>query len=64
MFKSGINPEYEAICNFDFENDLTIYKRKLPKNVFGYFEPLGFDGEECPFHKQLLREKSINKLLD
>ena len=27
-------------------------------------EPLGFDGEECPFHKQLLREKSINKLLN
>ena len=59
------------ICNFDFQNDLsvagnlmTLGKRKLHRNIHGYLEPLGFDGEECPFHKQLLREKSINKLLN
>lgn len=53
------------VCNLIEENDNHGFKfnTRLYKNTFGYYEPPGIDGEECPFHKQLLREKSINKLL-
>jgi hypothetical protein len=64
IWESASIPVFRNICDFDFQNDLSVEKRKLHRNIHGYLEPLGFDGEECPFHKQLLREKSINKLLE
>lgn len=71
IWESASIPVFRNICDFDFQNDLSVdgavmvmEKRKLHRNIHGYLEPLGFDGEECPFHKQLLREKSINKLLN
>jgi len=44
--------------------DRAFIQRKLEKNIYGYIEPLGFDGEGCPFHKQLLRDKNIKNILN
>jgi hypothetical protein len=65
LVKSGKNPIYIEVCGAIDEQDRQGFKlyTKLHMNVYGYYESPGFDGEECPFHKQLLREKSINKLL-
>ena len=62
LVKSGKEPVYFDICWL--LADEPGGKGRCLRNVYGYIEPPGFDGEECPFHKQLLREKSINKLLD
>lgn len=60
LVKSGRNPLYIEICLLIDDNK----QNKLYQNVYGYYEPPGFDEEECPFHQQLLREKAINKLLE
>jgi hypothetical protein len=62
MMKSVINPIYWDICNTDLPDRLI--QKKLEKNVYGYIEPPGFFGEECPFHKQLLRDKNIKNILN
>jgi hypothetical protein len=66
LVKSGNNPLHVEVCILSEEKDRQGFKlnTKLYRNFYGYYEPPGFDGEECPFHKQLLREKSINKLLE
>ena len=66
LVKSGKDPIYIEVCSAIEERDSQGFKlnTKLHKNVFGYYEPPGFDGEECPFHQQLLRDKNINKLLE
>ena len=61
LVRSGKNPEYASVCD---HQDCDRYSKLLHKNVFGYYEPPGFDGEECPFHQQLLRDKNITKLLE
>ena len=66
LVKSGKDPIYIEVCSAIEERDSQSFKlnTKLLRNVFGYYEPPGFDGEECPFHQQLLRDKNINKLLE
>lgn len=62
MVKSGPNPIRVDFCNMDSDT-LTLGRRKIHKNVYGYYEPPGFDGEDCPFHIQLLRNKKINNII-
>ena len=66
LLKSGKEPIYVEVCDAIEDRDRQGFKlnTKLHKNVYGYYEPPGFDGEECPFHQQLLREKTINNLLE
>jgi len=69
LVKSGKDPIYIEVCSAIVEHREDWHpgrksEVKLHKNVFGYYEPPGFDGEECPFHQQLLRDKNINKLLE
>ena len=65
LVKSGKNPIYIEVCEAIDDIDRQGFKlnTKLHQNVFGYYEPPGFDGEECPFHQQLLRDKKIKSLL-
>jgi len=63
LLKSGPNPIHMDLCNAD-SDVLILSKRKIHKNVFGYYEPPGFDGEDCPFHQQLLRNKKIKNILN
>ncbi len=67
MVKSGKNPIHWDIC--DQRVDIPGHGAKyildsiVHKNVYGYYEPPGFDGEDCPFHIQLLRSKKINNII-
>jgi len=66
LIKSGRYPIYWNICLLEKESENNIgYKMKsrLHENVYGYIEPPGLDGEDCPFHKQLLRNKNIKNIL-
>lgn len=65
LLRSVKEPIYIEVCEAIDDKDRQGFKlnTKLHKNVYGYYEPPGFDGEECPFHQQLLREKKLKNLL-
>ena len=64
LMKSGRDPIYWNTCLL--EKDFAGYKMtsKLHENVYGYVEPPGFDGDKCPFHQQLLRDKKIKNIIN
>lgn len=63
LTKSGRNPEYETVCT-NVKDHIRFYQSVLYKNVYGYYEPPGLDGEICPFHQQIIREKALNRILN
>lgn len=45
------------------KNTSSTYKFILYYNIYGHFEPPGMDGEGCPLHQIILRDKKL-KILD
>ena len=65
LMKSGKDPIYWNVCDIQPQPSSEFkQKTSLHKNFYGYIEPPGFDGDGCPFHLQLLRDKKIKKIVE
>ena len=62
LLRSGKYPIYIEVCKAIEDEDRQGFKlnTKLHKNVYGYYEPPGFDGEEMSISSTTFKRK-INK---
>jgi len=65
LFKSGRDPIYYDTCSAQTEiSEIPFYTHLEVNSITGHIYPFGYDGEGCPFNKEILRDKKINNLIN